>query len=238
MTEENGTLEIQFNNYGGTTSDMPATTTGSKTDGINIYSQIFPRSKAFVDEVDNSKIIEILGTVIKVSEGYVLDHIGDNNNLYSNVDFVEDSNPNTYVMGKNQVLVYDSVQGPDSPQGSPSLKYRTLYCYLKDKDGNAWLIYITGSDLRPIVFDLQDNMQPKFGGVESSVVAHPTISSVDTGNFRLVRVQGETVNDSHWPTSVPLKNTTFNLASDDTSESEASITYLGVFKPKANPKAK
>lgn len=232
MTEETGTLEIQFNNYGGTTSEMPATATGSKTDGINIYSQIFPRSKAFVDEVDNSKIIEILGTVIKVSEGYVLDHIGDNNNLYSNVDFEKDSNPNTYVMKPNQVLVYDSVQGPEDS------KYRTLYCYLKDKDGNVWLIYITGSKLRPIVFELQDNIQPKFGGVEGSVVAHPTILSVDTGNFRLVRVQGQNVDDSHWPTSVPLKNTTFNLASDDTSESEASITYLGVFKPKAKAKAK
>lgn len=232
MAEEttSPSLKVRYNNYGGTNKRI-ATVDGEKYTGINIYSQKFSREKAFQDPQENYDITSILEKVIEIVKGeedestYKLKNAKVSDNAYQDVKFV-DENTNTFKMDKNQILVFKSIQGPKgTADDANAFKYVTYYCYLKDFEENVWLIYIPSPELRPVIFDLQDNMQPTFGG--EYVEGNRVIKSVDTGNFELIR-KFEGIN-SYWVNDVELKNTAFNLASDDKSEDKAHITYYGVF---------
>ena len=239
MTEEttSPSLKVRYNNYGGTNGRI-ATVDGEKNTGINIYSQKFSREKAFSTQNNEHEITGILEKVIEIvkQEGdestYKLENAKISDNAYQDVKFVNE-NTNTFKMDKNQILVFKSIQGPKgTADNANAFKYVTYYCYLKDFEGNVWLIYIPSSELRPVIFDLQDNLEPKFGG--EYVEGNRVIKLVDTGNFELIR-KFEGIN-SYWVNDVELKNTAFNLASDDKSEDKAHITYYGVFVAQAQQK--
>lgn len=238
MTEETTpSLKVRYNNYGGINGRI-ATVDGEKKTGINIYSQKFSREKAFQDLEENYDITSILEKVIEIvkQEGdestYKLKNVKISDNAYQDVIFVNENN-NTFKMEKNQILVFKSIQGPKgTDDNANAFKYVTYYCYLKDFEGNVWLIYIPSPDLRPVIFDLQDNLEPTFGG--EIVETKHVIKSVDTGNFQLIRKFED--NDSYWVNDVELKNTAFNLASDDKSEDKAHITFYGVFVAKEQQK--
>ena len=225
-------LTINFENN---IEDKSSGLTGgaNKQLGINIYCQIFKREQAYDSAGDTSRNGEIkakLDKVIKCETNYELDFSTAHENMLSDVTLKKlntNEASHTHVMDKNQIIVFSSKQG-----GSNGTYY-TYYCYFKDNEDNVWVIYIPGKDIKPIIFDLKDDLEPTFeiDGALDSDNKSSNVQSIDTGNFVLRKVAA--TGDNTWETTVDLKNTSFNLAYDDTAEGEATITYIGVLTAKA-----
>ena len=91
------------------------------------------------------------------------------------------------------------------------------------------LIYIPGpvtDHFKPIIFDLQDDLEPTFTKGNVAGAADDVYVGVSTGNFDLLRKES-----GDWETTVKLKNTSFNLAVDDNAENPAVVNFLGVITP-------
>ena len=169
-------LTINFENNITGEDDVTGLATGdhaSETLGINIYSQIFKRKDAFdaaVKVEDRADLLKILKKVVKCETGKELGYREQVSTYFDNVALEKvasaSTESNTYLMQPNQILIFQSKQGPeDTP-------YYTYYCYFKEnavetatgesKDGNVWVIYIPGPKMSPIVFDLVDSLEPTF----------------------------------------------------------------------------
>lgn len=220
-------MEINFSNYKNfktsRTEDLTVNgADGTSPAGINIFSQRFNRSEAEgeVASIDKSAILAVISKVVKVDAGSLLVFPDESTPIESIVMDTSDVDGNTYTMAKNQVLVFKSKQGP------LNLKYTTLYCYLRDNNGEFWIIYIQNVSTRiPVVFKVQDQFVPKFvldnGKQPDGDGTSPYIVAIETGNFTWEKTT------SKWPDDISLKNTTFNLAVDDNTEGMASLVYLG-----------
>lgn len=232
------TMEINYNNYMPDNETQP-TTTGSETKGINLFRQGFPLSKTVKSNdtqniMNETKIISILSKVIKTtyttpSPAIVLNTpivrlLPDgNNNEFSPLigELVQvTNNPNTYVLAPGYGIVFKSVQG------SSSDSYVSYYCYVKellaDGETNLWSIYITNEHRAPLIFDVQDDRDVIFTTQEDGTSY--SIKCIDTTNFLIKSTSGG------YETSVELKNTSFNLASDEKSENKATIVPFLCFK--------
>ena len=243
-------LTINFENNITGEDDVTGLATGdhaSETLGINIYSQIFKRKDAFdaaVKVEDRADLLKILKKVVKCETGKELGYREQVSTYFDNVALEKvasaSTESNTYLMQPNQILIFQSKQGPeDTP-------YYTYYCYFKEnavetatgesKDGNVWVIYIPGPKMSPIVFDLVDSLEPTFeiAGTLNSDGTSGGVQSVSTGNFVLRRKQNN-AGIVAWENKVDLKNTSFNLAYDDMSEGQAEITFYGVVVAENTP---
>ena len=232
------TLEINFVNNSraegkDTTTKVEGTDHAGIATGINIFAQRFKRDDTFATQQTLYNIIPILKNLITCSEGYTLKVKGDDPTSYDNLETdAKNEAADKFIMKKNQIIVYQCKQGLTDKE------YYVYYCYVKDKgntaasdetkDGNAWLIYIPGpvtDHFKPIIFDLEDDLEPIFTKGDAGDKTN-TYVGVSTGNFDLLR---KTSGD--WETKVKLKNTSFNLAVDDTAENPAVVNFLGVITP-------
>ena len=144
-----------------------------------------------------------------------------NNNPFEGLTFTDGKNDNTKKMGSNQVLVFVCTKKINN------VDYYTYYCYFKDGESipNAWLIYITNTSALPVVFDIQDDLEPIFSGVTSGEPSTFSVSMINTGNFILQK--GD---DGYFTyASLQLKNTSFNLGIDEKTETTVGVEPVGVF---------
>lgn len=209
-------IEVNFNN------NDEGHDNGSATKGICIYNQRYNyEDNAITSEsaLGNLDIVDRLNKVLTCEHGFA---------------FVEDSSSNPFAglkldgedtikrMAKNQILVFKCTK----PIGEGS--YCTYYCYLKDKDGNSWMIYIHDKKRHPVVFDIQEDLEIKFTATTDSNSV-TTVTSVDTGNFSLTKIGTEfNYND------IELKNTSFNLAVNEKAETKVNIKPVGIVIAKTN----
>lgn len=213
-------LSINYTNYKKVGKD-DFEPTASFTQGISIYNQLYSKAQSYSNSTDLSltDIIKILNTVVACEEGYELVEKADSTSSYSglallglDVKTIGDKNCPDYVMSKNQILVFKSTQSG----------YVCYYCYLKDDNGNSWVIYITSPSDKadvvriPVVFDIQDDLEPTFTKNETET-SYSDIRAIKTGNFELYR------SGTEWLSNVKLKNTSFNVATDDNKEGNATI---------------
>ena len=226
-------LSINFNNHVKTGDDPnSATVDGTRSLGINIYNQIY-KSSDMIDP-ESSYTME---TVINILNGYinVVDsgdsnaklkkEVGTTSAPLSDVKFLSANQGNeqvqitstfngTVILDKNQLIIFDA-----SIPVETGVAKKQYYCYFKDKDGNVWLILIcrAGNQKTPLIFDLQDDIEPTVNYVNGVVV------SISTGNFTLNKATGEGL-----VTQTELKNTTFNLPIDiNSNKIIATVSYMG-----------
>lgn len=232
------TLEINFNNYRKTDEEA----FGSISNGISIYNQRYPLMKALKEQLSLDQIKALLERVIKGT--LVKIDTTATSNPFNEFEYVQSSQgSSTYLLKKNQIMIFESkrtVNGED---------YYSYYCYFKDngsnndEDGNVWLIFITLAKVQtenqeegflpyPVIFDLQDSLEPKFVGenvIVDDTTTPPTtqftIKSCFTGNFDI-----ETVGTSLNYANIKLKNTAFNLSYEEKKEATATIIPMGGFK--------
>lgn len=236
MSTITGHLVLNYTNY----KEGTKTTTGSATAGINIFRQTFPLEKTVNTTLGDDDIIGLLGKVVKATKKVVpqtgettittttlVKVSGGNTNPLAGITLVEnkatvqgtETNTGTFCIGKNQIVVFRSHQGPSSHN------YYAYYCYFRDDSGNYHVIFLTNKERAPLVFDVQDERDLLITQVGEG--ANKYISTIDTSNFTVV------ANTSGFSLStLDLKNTSFNLATDEKSESKAVVEPLFVVVPK------
>lgn len=204
-------MEINFNNYGG--EEL-----GTFGKGINIYNQRYTKEETLNNELSKEQIINILKKVVK---GNFISKELLTSNPFSIFDYVsQEQNQNSlnYLLHPNFIAVFEC-------NCNNSYSY---YCYFKDNSSNVWLIYIPlkGEDKFPIIFDLQDNLEPTFYGIEEGEGENKNliIKSCETANFK---IQSK---DNVFEYTVQLKNTSFNIPVNETKEYPAIIKPIYGFK--------
>lgn len=228
------TLEINFNNYRKTNEEG----IGSINEGISIYNQRYPLDKALTESLSLDQIKALLERVIKGTLVKIDTTVSSN--PFSQFEYVPSSeNSSTYLLEKNQIMIFECKRTVDGKD------YYSYYCYFKDNgnpndtDGNVWLIFITLAKVQtenqeegflpyPVIFDLQDSLEPKFIGENVKVdetSTQFTIKSCFTGNFDIEKV-GTEFNYA----GIKLKNTSFNLSYEEKKEATATIHPIGGFK--------
>lgn len=241
------TLTVKFNNNTTTeTADMTETVAGTSTIGINIFRQSFPSDQVVKGDgtaLTDTEILKKLWDVVKATDNsgnpieinedegtgpieiLTTTHTDKFHSLISD-GLVLEATSGSYILKPGYGIVFKAYQGTGAQNSAT--RYITYYCYLKEKSsasdeiGNLWIAYITGKKRAPLLFDVQDNRDVVFtcSGTGSSMV----IRSIDTTNF-LLQSTGTGYN-----TEVELKNTAFNLSSDDTSESKAIVEPFFCFR--------
>lgn len=231
MTTPTTTLEINFNNYFGTEENA----FGTINNGISIYNQRYSLNKALKTSLTLDQIKPILEKVIK---GTLVPIYPTTSNPFDKFAYEASStNSSTYLLQKNQIMIFECKRTVNGQI------YYSYYCYFKDNgsnndaDGNVWLIFITLANVQtesvqesipyPVIFDLQDNLEPTFTykTVTTGETSTNTIASCSTGNFDIKTV-GTVFNYDN----IKLKNTSFNLSYDEKKEVLATIIPMGGFK--------
>ena len=115
-----GTLNINFTNNPRIGTDNSATVAGQIKAGINIYCQRFTYEDSFVVKPSEEKIETLLSSVISLEADHALTKNNDGNNALKTLETVQKSgSANTYIMDKNQVIVYEVKQ----------VRFTTEICY-------------------------------------------------------------------------------------------------------------
>ena len=130
-------------------------------------------------------------------------------------------------------IVFQCTKPGVGPNNTDMISY---YCYFKDGsqeigdngdvtysavDGKTWLFYFANDHNAPVIFQLQDGVEPTFTTMGTG--ENKKYSNINTGNFELKSATGEFDLDN-----VELKNTSFNLAIDEKKEVKVSIVpFLG-----------
>lgn len=230
---------------------MTETVAGTSTIGINIFRQGFPladttkgdsSSKMSEDDIlkklwDVTTATDASGNVITIpqdkSSGPLV-RLPENSTdpiqelLSTGLDF--DSAKNIYKLKPGYGVVFQAQQGTGNKDSST--RYVTYYCYFKEKEsasdtkGNLWVAYITGKNRAPLMFDVQDDRDVIFTCTGKSAGGDLAIKSIDTTNFNLEAT------GSGYNTNVELKNTAFNLSTDDKMEGKAYVKPFFCFKGK------
>lgn len=235
------TLKVNFANYN--PADTVPTVDGTETKGINIFKQQF-NSNTTIDgttgvKLSQSEIIEMLNKVLVCKkdgtdvEGAIVDTIGTHASGEDPLapllegGLTKDETNGTYKLNPGYGLVFEAKQS----NGTSS--YITYYCYLKERlevpDGsdvpgeNLWSVFITNKNRAPLIFDVQDERDIIF--TVTKVDSVDAIKSIDTTNFVVVS-QG----NGYKKTGYELKNTSFNLATDDKGEAATEIYPYLSFK--------
>ena len=208
---------IKFTNYKTTGS----TVAGTVSNGINIYKQQFTKSTASATELEKKDITPILGRVIT---GTIVPLGSEGDDPLAQLEYVKIEESNLFKMPNNTGIVFHAIQGDEST------KYHTYYIYFKDKDGNFWTIYLTNSDRAPLIFDVQDSRELLVTREITGTVDAPTygrVLSVDTSNF-VIKANNKT--NGYATDNIELKNTTFNLATDEKKENKVKVIPFFCFK--------
>lgn len=190
-----------------------ANTSASEENGICIYDQRYQYNDtdAIVTSLSETELIEILKKV--VVQNLKLD-TSESSNPFEKVKLVAVTNADSIKkMDKNQILVFKCKKSINSTD------YYTYYGYLKDDSNNTWVIYINNSKKYPVVFDIQDGLEPVF------TLKDNAIDTISTGNFVIAKDSSSNFNYS----GVELKNTAFNLGYNETAESSVTMIPVGVF---------
>lgn len=224
------TAEINFNSHGNKTF-------GSSTTGINIYNQIYTMNDAFNYSMTTAEILEKINKYVSINnEGYVFKATATStSNIISmfKACLGGGDSDNTEELYNCCGIVFQCTKPGVGPNGSDMISY---YCYFKDGtqeigennevnysavDGKTWLLYFANEHNAPVVFQLQNGVEPTFtimGTGESK-----KYTNINTGNFELKSASG--IFDL---SGVELKNTSFNLAIDEKKESKVNILpFLG-----------
>ena len=201
------------------------------TNGICIYNQRYKSTELIPksDSNENDKVIESLEKVINVQSGYKLAFKGvSTSDPFSNLE--TEKNVNALVMKNDQILVFRCIKRINGAD------YDSYYCYIKEHGdssdtnaikGNVWLVYIKDFKGFPIVFDLQDGIEPTF-----NTDINGTVNSCNTSNFIL---KANPTSGTYDYEGIELKNTSFNLGYDETTESTVTIIPVGVVTLVASP---
>ena len=183
----------------------------------------------------DDEIIAKLNTVLVGSKTPAIIKLVDTSNALKPLVELDDNskpkglaeqNDKTYRLKPGYGLVFQAFQGTGAE--TAATRYVTYYCYFKEKAsasdevGNLWVAYITGKDRAPLLFDVQDDRDIVFTVIEEESVL--AIKSVDTTNFLLSAITGG------YSATVELKNTAFNLSTDDTTEEKAIVKPFVCFK--------
>lgn len=185
--------------------------TGADGEGISIYNQRYAASQnTILSNISEADFKTILGRCIHGN----LERLQDENNvLFSSVNWAQRESDGAYVIPIDHVLVFECVKNVN---GTNLVSY---YCYFKDHTGNSWLIYVIDNKTFPVVFDLQENLEPVVTFVDPTQETKQ-ITSISTGNFYMGSKSNVLVY-----TGIQLKNTSFNVAIDEQNEqTEATIT--------------
>lgn len=237
-------LKVKYTNhaeYQSTVTASTATVDASATVGINIFRQGFPGDQTVKGDAGAAEImidddiIAKLNTVLVGSKTPAIVKLTDTTNaLKPLVELDTDDTPKglveqndkTYRLKPGYGLVFQAFQGTGAQ--TDATRYVTYYCYFKEKAsssdavGNLWVAYITGKDRAPLLFDVQDDRDIVFTVIEEENAL--AIKSVDTTNFLLSAITGG------YSAEVELKNTAFNLSTDDTIEGKAIVKPFVCFK--------
>ena len=208
--------QINFNNN----NEQTAATSSV---GISIYDQRYKTADTFTDVLSTSALLAILNKVIKVNEGSSMKgKESTTSDVFGDLAYTGGNNENTKKMAENQVLAFQCIKKIGE------VSYYTYYCYFKDSSKNAWLIYVTNEKTLPVVFDIQDSLEPIFSGVGGD--SDFTVTMVNTGNFVL---QKNSNNDFSY-TDIQLKNTSFNLGIDEKTESSVAMKPFAIYTISTN----
>lgn len=186
---------------------------GDEGTGISIYNQ------RYILEEDKIAAGESVSNIITILKKCITGNMKGvdttSSGLFENIKWQKRLD-GAFIIPNNHILVFECLNGLKT----------SYYCYFKDFDGNSWLIYIIDSDKYPVVFDLQENIEPvvTLSGVtevteSDQVVGYTgTITSISTGNFYIGQ-KGSTLEY----TNITLKNTAFNLPIDQDNENTVTI---------------
>ena len=198
-------LKINFKNYNPTYE-------GEEGTGISIYNQRYMTKEDIITEKSSTDLIEVLKKCI-TGNMKVLTPVSSQ--LFGGITW-EKRADNAFVIPKNYILPFRCTY----IDGEKDIF--SYYCYFKDEKGNSWLIYIIDGDKYPVVFDLQDNLEPVLTLIESDSTPNTgVITSISTGNFYIGAKDGVLQYSN-----IELKNTTFNLPIDQANEIEVTINPL------------
>ncbi len=208
--------QINFNNN----NEQTAATSSV---GISIYDQRYKTEDTFTEGLATSALLTILNKVIKVNEGYSMaGKEFTTSDVFNDLAYTGGNNENTKKMDKNQVLAFQCIKRIGE------VSYYTYYCYFKDSSDNAWLIYVTNEKTLPVVFDIQDSLEPIFSGVSGD--SGFKVTMVNTGNFILQRNS----NNEFAYDNIQLKNTSFNLGIDEKTESSVAMKPFAIYTISTN----
>ena len=186
---------------------------GQEGTGISIYNQRYTLAE---DTITADKSINDIKTILeKCITGNMKGIETTSSGLFENIAWVKRED-GAFIIPNNHILVFECKNG----------LLNSYYCYFKDFEGNSWLIYIIKEDRYPLVFDLQENIEPVLTLNEvtevkdgDEVVGYKgTITSISTGNFYIGQ-KGSTLEY----TNITLKNTAFNLPIDQDEETTVTI---------------
>lgn len=223
---------INFKNY---SDDEHRANNGTQTTGICIYNQKYDTTQALPAEMSKPTILEQLNKYINVTTGYELKEIPvEDSKVLS--DFQKclggGEIDNTEELKNCYVIVFQCLKtiGTDN--------FYSYYCYFKDGEstdntnaGQVWLLYFANKDNAPIIFKLQDDIKPVFTIKKVPQEGNPTVTTkyytnINTGNFEISQKQSETQPGVLNYSKIQLKNTSFNLASNETKETPVDIKPL------------
>lgn len=252
-------LKVNFNSYKPSALDDASIFNGSEINGINIYCQKFLSNEQTSTPLEKADIIDILKQIINgeiifynsqssnvIFDGLELEPIDGNTRLFhmnKNQIIVFECISGSDQNKKYSYYCYLKDDGDNDSTG-------------EDKDGNSWLIYIYGKGKRDnyytpsgsqepaknekyyqyIIFDLEDTKEPTIQidrdaptGTTASINTDLLVNSIETSNFKLNAIAGNTFNFS----GIELKNTAFNLPTDAVSEDKVTLIPMGIIKPTA-----
>lgn len=185
--------------------------------GISIYNQRYGIEEDNIKSKSSQELIEVLKKCI-TGNMKVLPQVSSE--LFGNINW-EKRDDNAFVIPKNYILPFRCTY----ENGEDDVVIYSYYCYFKDSKGNSWLIYIIDEENYPVVFDLQENVEPVLT-LDTPVQAEGgytgKITSISTGNFYI----GQNENGALEYENIELKNTTFNLPTDQEKETPVTIVPL------------
>lgn len=252
-------MNINFNNnrHFSEGTILPVTIDGTMSQGIAFYNQRYSASEIYHDttaQISENDILNILKNLIKVEEGKKISKVdvsgqGDYRTVLDFLDLeqLKDGNlniTNSFALGVSQIVFFKAQQGNIKFQGEDTSKsYNAYYGFFRDaaEPSNTWLIYIirkdhdssvttdTTPDYYPVIFKIQDGLEPKFTKAKDNVNGEELtyVNAVDCTIFSIGR--GSTV-QSFMVEGTNLKNTSFNISYEETEEKIATIQPFCAFK--------
>lgn len=235
-----------------------ATVNATSTVGINIFRQSFPldqtiRGDQSALQLSQEQITVKLNKILvsikagAVQDAAIEDLTGNSTDKFAGLTeyttkpnaqgLVEVANvPGNYVLRPGYGMVFKAKQG--SGTENANTRYVTYYCYFKEMipassgsgyTENLWAAFITGDIRAPLLFDIQDGRDVIFNCTvpEAADATGLKVNSIESTNF-LIKANG-----SGYTTLVDLKNTAFNLSSNDTAEEQVYVEPFFCFKTKA-----
>lgn len=253
-------LKIKYTNYaepvaeGATFGENNATVNATSTLGINIFRQSFPLDQTIRGDqtaliLTEAQILAKLNEILvsTKADGTVqataVEQVGaSSTDKFAGLTTYDagttdaqglvavENVPGNYVLRPGYGLVFKAQQG--SGAANANTRYVTYYCYFKEMNPatgvteNLWAAFITGDIRAPLLFDIQDGRDVIFNCTAPSGagVTGLTVNSIESTNF-LIKSNG-----SGYNTLVDLKNTAFNLSSDDTAEDKVYVEPFLCFR--------